>query len=83
MGRLDSFLMMEFISLLIFKTEKSMETKNVFMQMETNVENTVHKMVNDKEKELNIMKMVKKNLNAFIKMIKKKENKSDSMKVEA
>ena len=83
MGRLDSFLMMEFISLLIFKTEKSMETKNVFMQMETNVENTVHKMVNDKEKELNIMKMAKKNLNAIIKMIKKKENKSDFMKVEA
>ena len=82
MGRLDSFLMMEFISLLIFKTEKSMETKNVFMQMETNVENTVHKMVNDKEKELNIMKMAKKNLNAIIKMIIKKENKSDFMKVE-
>ena len=40
-------------------------------------------MVYDKEKELNIMKVGKQNLNAIIKMIKKKEKKSDSLKVEA
>ena len=43
-----------------------MGKKIVFMQMETNKENTVHKMVNDKEKGLHIMKMAKKNLNANI-----------------
>ena len=51
--------------------------------MEINQENIVGKMEKHKEKELNITKVVKKNLNAIIKMIKKKENKSDFMKAAA
>ena len=52
------------------------------MQMETNKENSAHKMVKDKEKVFYIMKMAKKNLNAIILMEKKKEIKSYFMKME-
>jgi hypothetical protein len=43
-----------------------MEKKIFFMQTEINGGNTAHIMANDKEKELNIMKVGKQNLNAFI-----------------
>ncbi len=52
------------------------------MATEINMGNLILKMGKDKEKEQYIMKMIKKNMNAFIKMEKKKEKKSDFMKME-
>jgi len=60
-----------------------MEKKIVFIQTEIKSGNNIHHMVCDKEKQLNISKTAKKKLNASIKMEKKMENNTSSMKMEA
>ena len=52
------------------------------MATEINMGNLILKMGKNKEKKQSIMKMIKKNMNAFIKMEKKKEKKFVSMKME-